>query len=97
MKKRHLTELEMTQLDLCNMEIKNQELTRANLHLQHKLNTMEINQKIVNINNELNKAKTKLSDINAKIREEHGIDTERFSYNPMTGEIINDTKQDGEE
>lgn len=85
--KKSLTNEEMMTFDLHNERVARLELQKNNILLEHRVSTMEVNQKLMEINGQLQQEKSKRSIFNDTIRENYEIESERFGYDPETGEI----------
>ena len=97
-KEKFLSAHEMMQYDLLNEKVKSLEIVKENLILKHKISSMEVNQKLMEVNQSIHDLKSKRSAFNDTIRESYGIESDRFGYDPETGEIKEnkpETKQEG--
>lgn len=84
---RNLTELEMMQIDLNNVKVKEAESGLKHLRAERELKLIKLDNDLTKAASELNSLKGKRKTFIDKIKEDLGIVTETFSYDPLTGEV----------
>lgn len=83
-KRKYLKLEEMQQIEINNLRVKESqykiELARYEMQMHQN--------KIKNLTDELNNKKTTLKNYTEKIKKEFNVKTDKFGYNPDTGEVV---------
>lgn len=86
-KRTALSEVEMLVLDLHTFKVKNKEIEIVVLSQKKQLLEREIERELLRKQGELSLLKEKRSKFNEELRRVFNIETEKWGYDPITGEI----------
>lgn len=84
---RNLTELEMMQIELNNAKVKVAELSYQNKELRKQLSDLRLSSELLEASKTLGAVKLKRKEFNDNLKEDIGIESETFGFDPITGEI----------
>lgn len=86
-KKTHLSEIEMLKMENNNLKVLVLETRAALADKVAKLNSLMVEKQSLEILSELNKAKESRKDYNNIIKDELGLESDKWGYDPLTGEV----------
>ncbi len=83
----HLTDIEMLRIENNSLKVELFNTKAALIDKVSRLNAISVEKQSHEVMLELNKAKNERKDYNIKIKDEMGLQSETWGYDPITGEV----------